>query len=128
MSEVGIEAGVTGALTVVVAVSIAVERVTEILKQMLQLLNNDLDDPSKDGRRRAALQVLAAVVGFGIAAAGQLTLGPLNGYSAWVAIGLMSSGGSGFWNHALDAMRAMKINKEAVATEKQALSKQLIAK
>ncbi|MGZ4814274.1 MAG: hypothetical protein ACXVZV_02630 [Terriglobales bacterium] len=37
------------------------------------------------------------------------------GWPAYALVGAMSSAGSGFWNHILDAVRAMKIEKEAKA-------------
>ena len=103
---------ITTAVTLVLAVSIAVERVTEILKQMFPLLSTTLANATSEGRRRAALQMLAAAVGTAIAAVGDLHIGTHGGRSAYVLIGLMASGGSGFWNHALDAVRAMKITQE----------------
>ena len=119
---------ITATITLVVAVSVAVERVTEIIKQMFPVLANELTDEKTEGWRRAALQTLAAGIGTLIAWFGNLQLGSHGGWSAFVVIGLMSSGGSAFWNHSLDALRAMKIDKEAAASEKAAISKQMIAK
>ncbi len=68
------------------------------------------------------------MIGTVIAAPGNLQLGSHSGASAYVLIDLMSSCGSSFWNHALDAMRAMKIDKEAEAYEKVALSREVVAK
>jgi len=109
---------ITSALTLVIAVSIAVERVTEILKQMVPLLGKEIKDPAAENRRRAALQVLAAAVGALIAWTGNLQLGShLAGPPVWILIGLMASSGSGFWNHALDAVRAMKVTAEKQAAK-----------
>jgi hypothetical protein len=69
------------------------------------------------------LQLLAAAVGTLIAWFGNLKLATHGGPSAWVLIGLMSSGGSAFWNHALDALRAMKVTQEATAAAAQATAK-----
>ncbi len=119
---------ISNALTVVIAVSVAVERVVEILKQMFPPLATEQSDPTKENLRRAALQLLAAVVGAVIAGYGGLQLGAMHtGVATDVLIGLMASGGSGFWNHALDAMRAMKVSKEAAANEQVALSRQVTA-
>lgn len=108
---------ISTALTLVIAVSVAVERVTEILKQMFPFLAKEQTDETKENWRRAALQVLAAIIGTVIAWTGNLSLGAHTGNATYVLIGLMSSGGSGFWNHALDAVRAMKVTQEATAKE-----------
>ncbi len=117
------EQSMSSALTLVLAVSVAVERVTEILKQMFPGLATELANETSENRRRAALQLLAAAVGTVIAWFGGLQLGTHAGPSAWVLIGLMSSGGSAFWNHALDALRAMKVTQEATAAAAQATVK-----
>jgi hypothetical protein len=118
---------ISTSITMIIAVSLAVERVTEILKQMVPWLATELTDEGKERRRRAALQLLAAAIGTLIAFVGNLKLGSQTGPGTDVLVGLMASGGSGFWNHALDAVRALKINTEAAATEKQAASKQFVA-
>jgi hypothetical protein len=112
------------ALSVIVAVSIAVERVTEIIKQMVPTLADESSNPQVERLRRAALQVLAAAVGTVIAWQGSLQLGNQGGWGVWALIGLMSSGGSGIWNHTLDAVRAMKVNREAIAGEQLAVQRQ----
>jgi hypothetical protein len=105
-------------LTMVAAVSVSVERVTEILKQMIPALAMDAKDEKAENRRRAALQILAGLIGTVIAWQGNLQLGSHGGWWAYAVIGAMSSGGSAFWNHALDALRATKITQEATADEK----------
>jgi len=125
----------TAFLSAMIALSAAVERVVEILKGMFQRLRED-PDPRTDlqgkgaARRRLVLQVLAALAGT-VAA---LTIGPQNflkslpdgGYESpvrWIAavfIGLMASGGSAFWNHALDIVGAIKNAKESLAAAQQA--------
>lgn len=115
---------ISTALSVIIAVSIAVERVTEIIKQMVPRLANEVSNPRVEHLRRAALQILAAAVGSVIAWQGGLQLGDQGGWGVYILIGLMSSGGSGLWNHTLDAVRAMKVNKEAAAGEQLALQRQ----
>jgi len=118
-----VEQSIPSALTLVIAVSVAVERVTEILKQMFPVLAKEQIDETKEQWRRAALQMLAAVIGTVIAWFGNLSLGSHSGTSTYVLIGLMSSGGSGFLNHALDAVRALKVTQEATAKEAVAKTK-----
>ena len=116
---------ISTAITNVVAVSVAVERVLEILKQMFPRLATELADPAREGWRHATVQVLAAAVGTGIAQYGSLQLGSHNNISTHVVLGLLASGGSAFWGHALGAMRAVKVNKEAEANQQATISRQL---
>jgi hypothetical protein len=106
------------ALTLVAGVSVAVERVTEILKQMIPGLAVERGNPASEGRRRALLQILAGFAGTVIAWQGQFQLASHSGPAMYVLIGAMSSGGSAFWNHALDAVRAAKQTQEAEACER----------
>jgi len=107
------------ALTLVAGVSIAVERVTEILKQMIPGLADERSNPRIENLRRAGVQILACTVGTFIAWQGHLQLASHEGAVAYVLIGAMSSGGSAFWNHALDVVRATKLTKEAEITSLQ---------
>ncbi len=115
-------------LSSMIALSVGVERVVEIIKGFSKKLRED-PKPDPDGkgaaRRRVVLQIIAAVAGAIIA----LTIGPQafvkslpeGNYSnptRWIAavlLGLMASGGSAFWNHALDIVGAVKSMKERVA-------------
>ena len=115
---------ISAALTNVISVSIAVERVIEILKQMIPALGTELADPTREGWRHGGLQILAAAIGTGIASYGHLQLGVHNDPATHILIGLLSSGGSAFWSHALGAMRAFKISKEA-ETEQATVSRPL---
>ncbi len=141
-AEYGLETGgmpnmepLTFFLSSMIALSVAVERVVEIIKGLSPKLREDPDprvDPQGKGaaRRRLVLQGIAAVVG----AIAALTIGPHNflnaipdgGYQTpvrWIAslfLGLIASGGSAFWNHALDIVGAIKSVKEQVANLQQA--------
>ena len=110
--------GIASVIAMVVAVSVAVERVTEILKQVIPGLAQEKTDAKAENMRKALLQVLAGAVGTVIAWQGNLQLGPHAGWAVYPLIGAMSSGGSSFWNHVLDAVRATKIQKQAEADEK----------
>ena len=106
-------------ITMLVAVSVAVERVTEILKQMIPMLADEIkENKTAENWRKAALQILAGAIGTVIAWQGHLQLASHGGWSVYPLIGAMSSGGSSFWNHLLDAVRATKIEKQADAEEK----------
>jgi len=83
------------------ALSIASERLVEIVKTAIAFLNNKNSKPELEGRRQSLLHILALFAG--------LTTTYLASYSesiqkviphgpAWIVIGLLASGGSGFWN------------------------------
>jgi|SRR5581483_10701807 len=120
----------TGFFTSMIALSVGVERVVEMIKGIVPPLRADPDpatdkDGSKAARRRVVLQALAAMVG-ALAAyfigchrflpkllPEDLPFGPHVLGSA--VLGLMSSGGSAFWNHLLDIVGAIKTTREKIA-------------
>lgn len=90
---------------VVLGLSIATERVVEIVKGFIPALNQVNDDPKAEGRRRSYLQILAVVGGVITAF---LSRGAIPGDFVFlksdlgvVCLGLLASGGSGFWNAVL---------------------------
>lgn len=105
-----------------VSVSIASERLVEIVKGVVPWLNDVRPDPVMEGRRKAALQFLA--VGSGILTAflaGPILAPSLSGMSnheaGVFAIGLLASGGSGFWNAILSYLLQVKeLKKQEVKT------------
>ncbi len=115
-------------LSSMIALSVGVERVVEIIKGFSKNLRED-PKPDPDGkgaaRRHVVLQVIAAVAGAIIALAigpktfvQSLPVGNYTNPTQWIAavlLGLMASGGSAFWNHALDIVGATKSVKERVA-------------
>ena len=115
------------AFTLVAAVSVAVERVTEIVKQVIPGLAQEKTDKNAENHRRATLQVLAGVIGTVVAWQGQLQLASHTGWTVYALIGAVSSGGSAFWNNALDAIRAAKISKQSEATVKAVRAEEKVA-
>jgi hypothetical protein len=109
----------TSFLTLMVAISMAVERVVEIVKGIFPPLSKTWPG-DKDYLRFAILQVLAAVAGAGVAFAAQSQIESqvqmldfkAHPYIGFTVIGLMSSGGSAMWNHALDIVQAMKVKQQ----------------
>jgi hypothetical protein len=116
-------------LSSMIALSVGVERIVEIIKGLSQKLRDDPHpDPGGKGsaRRHLRLQATAALAGMIVA----LTIGPHNLFASipeadyskpirWIAsllLGLMASGGSAFWNHALDIIGAVKSVKEQAAS------------
>jgi drug/metabolite transporter (DMT)-like permease len=121
--------GFVSLLTAMVALSVGVERVVEIVKGFSAWLRTDPDPKVDPGGRKAAyrrltLQSIATVSGATIVAmiGPHLFLptiipadaDPTQFWASAVLLGLMGSGGSAFWNHALDLIGAAKSAKEAV--------------
>jgi drug/metabolite transporter (DMT)-like permease len=103
-------------------ISIAVERLVEVIKGAIPVLANPWT--KRESWRRTLLQVLAVVVGAGIASqmqsqlAGALGSSASGGWGIYLMVGVMASGGSGLWNHALDIVRAIKVDKELTVANK----------
>jgi drug/metabolite transporter (DMT)-like permease len=121
--------GFVSLLTAMVALSVGVERIVEIAKGFSGWLRADPDPKTDPGGRKAAwrrltLQSIATVSGATIVAmiGPHLFLptiipadaNPMQYWASAVLLGLMGSGGSAFWNHALDLIGAAKSAKEAV--------------
>ena len=101
----------TSLVSVLVALSVAAERLVEIIKGFIPFLNQENSDPRMEGIRKSLLQFLAVVSGLvtvfltrpvignaGAAAPGTLIPQLLNSWPGLLALGLLTSGGSGFWN------------------------------
>jgi hypothetical protein len=105
-----------------VVLSVAVERVIEVLKGIVPWLAKERQGTSESWRQ-AFLQVLAAVVGAIVVAQAQSQIATILpalsaaqiGWRSDLLFGLLASGGSGLWNHALDIVRALKITQEVTA-------------
>jgi hypothetical protein len=89
-------------VAVLVALSVASERLVEIIKGIIPFLGNKNDDPTKEGWRKAILQFMAVVAGIVTALLSQSAIqGILPKWGEFpeiLALGLLASGGSGFWN------------------------------
>ena len=110
--------GLTTVLALLVALSVASERLAEIIKGVFPCLNQENADSKKERWRKIALQVLAG--GCGVFTA--FVAGPaIRGVApeAWttggglVALGLLASGGSGFWNAVLGYVKNVKDIKKS---------------
>jgi hypothetical protein len=114
--------GVSTFVAFVAGISIAVERLVEVIKGAIPVLANPWS--AHESLRRTLLQVLAVVVGAGIASqmqsqlAGALGSPASGGWGMYLMVGVMASGGSGLWNHALDIVRAIKVDKELTVANK----------
>lgn len=96
------------------AISVAVERVVELIKGSIPALASTWQ--KAEAIRRALIQLLAVVAGAAIASQMPTQLASATGsqpdWKVDALIGLLASGGSGLWNHALDIVRATKVTKE----------------
>lgn len=115
----------TGFVTLMGALSLGVERAVETIKGFVPYLNQNQSDPKKDQIRGAILRIIAAICG-AVAAAGvqsqiAATLPALSyekiGIASYILLGLLSAGGSAFWNQVLDVMQAIKTKNAAPATQ-----------
>jgi hypothetical protein len=119
-------AQLTTLVSLILALSIASERLVEIVKGLVPWLNTEKPDPNDEGRRGAALQFLAILAGIATAflARGAIPVGILpaeaTGPLPILALGLLASGGSGFWNSILGYVGKVKDVKTIDAQIKQA--------
>jgi hypothetical protein len=113
------------------ALSLGVERAVETLKGFIPLLGEPIQPPpnatdsqkakakKQDEARGAVVRLIA--IAFGIAAAyaakAQLQSSAAFIYSlgnlGYVLVGLLTSGGSTFWNHVIDLLGALKTQQES---------------
>jgi len=113
---------ITNAVSLLAALSVATERVVEIIKGAIPVLNIERKNSTEEGFRQVALHLLAALSGFFSAwMAGATMPGVLppswNGFGGYAIIGLLVSGGSGFWNSILSYLKATKDLQEAQAAQ-----------
>ena len=106
-------------LSLMLAISIAVERVVEIIKGIIPQLSKPWTG-NWEYIRFALIHVIAALAGTAVAWLGHKEIAdqvPVLAFdnhlrSGYLVIGLMASGGSAMWNHALDIVQAMKIGQQ----------------
>ena len=116
----------TAIVGVILALSIASERLVEIIKGFIPGLDKQNPDPKAEGRRRSYLQILAVFAGVLTAFLARDYIPPeiATPTESWaiVGLGLLASGGSGFWNSILTYLTKVKDIKkvEAEAAKKTA--------
>jgi len=117
-SNLGVES-LSMTVAVLIALSVASERLVEIIKGWIPYLNKALDDPGKEGRRKAVLQTMAVFSGIGTALLAQSAiisvLPDFNTLPHILALGLLASGGSGFWNSFNSYVMELKNFKKEMA-------------
>lgn len=104
----------TAIVGLLIALSIASERLVEIIKSVIPFLNTEKTDPTMEGIRRAILQILAVTAGIFTAFLARPTI-PISiipekatEVQTILALGLLASGGSGFWNAVLGYLTNVK--------------------
>jgi hypothetical protein len=116
---------ITNYVTLLVALSVATERLVAIVKNIIPWLNNKNEDAKQEGFRRAVLHVLAFFGGIATAllakpAVSAVLSDSLNSIWGYIALGLLASGGSGFWNSFLSYILEVKNIKAGTADAIQA--------
>jgi hypothetical protein len=100
-------------VTLLIALSVAAERLVEIIKGLIPFLSQQNSDAVKESWRQAALQAMAVAAGIVTA----LLTAPMlphivpglgNNLLVLLALGLLVSGGSGFWHSIQDYVNALK--------------------
>jgi hypothetical protein len=113
---------VSSIVALLAALSVASERLVEIIKGFIPPLNKENPDPAAEGRRQAMLHVLAVIAGIATAWLASQT-GAIKSVIpdtplAWIVVGLLASGGSGFWNSIQGYVNKAKDVKKAEAEGK----------
>ena len=103
----------------VAALSIATERLVEITKGFIPFLNKKDLSPEQENNRRSLLQILAVFAGVVVAFLAKDSLPDGSSNMSLVLLGLLASGGSGFWNVILTYLTGLKdLTKIEVADAK----------
>jgi len=111
----------TTIVSLIAALSVASERLVEIVKGFIPSPWLKTENPSvvQEGVRQAVLQGLAVCAGIATAwfasAAIPANVGIPNDWTGKLALGLLASGGSGFWNSILTYAKSAKDIKASEA-------------
>lgn len=123
-------------VTLLIAVSVASERLVEIIKGFSPFLNTEKTDVNLEGRRKSYLHILAVISGIVTALLARSVINDVfdNLYNdvshalTILAVGLLASGGSGFWNSILTYLLKVKDIKDVEADKAKKLKNVEIAK
>jgi O-antigen/teichoic acid export membrane protein len=107
-------------VSLMIALSVATERLVEIVKGLSKYLSEEKkDDPDAERKRKAVLQILAVLAGIFTAWSGSSYIPSeiAKTTEGWqiVGLGLLASGGSGFWNSIATYFLKLKDLKKAEA-------------
>lgn len=103
-------------VSLMLALSIATERLVEIIKGLFTSLNCAREDPRQEGWRKATLQILGVLAGIFTAwsATPYIPIEIARSTEGWhvIGLGLLASGGSGFWNSIVTYVLKLKDLKD----------------
>jgi len=106
-------------VSLMIALSVATERLVEIVKGLFKSLNCEHPDPRREGWRKSALQLLAVAAGIFTAwsASAYIPVEIAKPTESWhiIGLGLLASGGSGFWNSIATYVLKLKDLKDVQA-------------
>jgi hypothetical protein len=109
----------TAFVSLMIGLSVATERLVEIIKGLFETLNCERPDPVAEGRRKSSLQIIAVLAGIATAwaASPYIPVELARPTESWhvIGLGLLASGGSGFWNSIATYVLRLKDLKEAQA-------------
>ena len=111
-------------VSLMVALSIATERLVEIIKGFSAYLSKEQTDEKSERVRKSALQTLAVLAGIFTAwsASGYIPAEISRPTESWqiIGLGLLASGGSGFWNSIATYFLKIKDLKKIEVEDKKA--------
>ncbi len=114
---------ITAFVSLLIALSVAAERLVEIFKGFVPVLEMEHPDPRKESMRKAMLQILAVIAGIvTVFLANPLIpreIHQASGVLEIIGMGLLVSGGSGFWNSVLTYVTKVKDIKKFEAAKMQ---------
>lgn len=103
---------VSNTLALLGALSVASERIVETVKGFWPWLNTDTpNDLKNEGHRKSAILIVSTIAGIFMALLAQHVPGTgINdkGLMTTIALGLLSVGGSGFWNSVQGSLNKLK--------------------
>lgn len=112
---------ISALVSLIAALSVASERLVEIVKGYIPWLNEQKKtDEKEEGHRKATLQLLAGIAGIVTAILSsylQILPAKLDTPMGIFVLGLLTSGGSGFWNSILTYVKNVKDIKKKEATK-----------
>jgi len=109
-------------ITMIIALSVASERLVEIVKGVWPWLDQERPSRTSEARRKAVVQVLAVVAGIVVTALTWNLVGAViapGKTPVWsvLAVGLLASGGSGFWHTILGLVTSSRDLRRATVRE-----------
>jgi len=109
-------------VTLLIGLSVASERLVAIVKGLIPFLNQENANPVFEGWRTSALQALAVAAGIVTALLARPLIPSIvpgwDNLPGLLALGLLASGGSGFWNSIQGYVNLVKDIKKLERREK----------